>query len=85
MGVEARVVMAGLASVGLLAAGAWLHDRQSRTEASVAMVRAGSAGLFATAVVASQTYDLISPLVALGGAIVVGAIPTALAIRWGPG
>lgn len=62
--------------------GAWLHERRGATEAAVAMVGTGTAGLLAALVVASEGYGLISPLVEVGGSIVVGAVATALAIRW---
>ena len=62
IGIEARVVMAGLASAALGAAGVWLHDRRARTEASLTMVGAGAAGLFATWIVAGQVYAVVSTL-----------------------
>lgn len=80
--VDARVAMAGIASAALGAAGIWLHGQRGRTEASVVLVGAGTAGLFATLVVAGNVYNLISPLAAVGGSVVVGALATLLAIRW---
>ncbi|MEA2211695.1 MAG: hypothetical protein QOF83_1643 [Solirubrobacteraceae bacterium] len=82
IGVEARVAMAGLGSAALVGVGVWLHDRRARTEASLTMVGAGAAGLFATWVVAGQVYGLVSPYVAVGGSLMVGALTTSLAIRW---
>ena len=57
--------MAGGASLMLLAAGAWLHERRVRNEAALAAAAAGIAGLFATAVVAGPVYDLVPALAAL--------------------
>jgi uncharacterized membrane protein len=82
IGEEARVLLAGSMSLALLGGGAWLHDRRGRTEAAIAMVGAAVAGLFATLVVASAIYGLIPGLVALAGALAVGATATRLAIRW---
>jgi uncharacterized membrane protein len=82
IGEQARVLLAGAGSIGLLAAGRWLHDHRGRTEAAVAIVGTAVAGLFATLIVASSVYELIPGLVALAGAIAVGAIATVLATRW---
>ena len=82
IGEEARVLLAGSVSLVLLGGGTWLHDRRGRTEAAIAMVGAAVAGLFATLVVASAVYGLIPGLVALAGALAVGATATRLAIRW---
>jgi len=82
IGEQARVLLAGAASGGLLAGGAWLHGNRGRTEAATTMVGAGTAGLFATLVVAGEVYRVAPPLACLGLAIVVGAVSTTLAIRW---
>ncbi len=82
IGEEARVLLAGAVSLGLLGAGTWLHARRGRTEAAIAMVGAAVAGLFATLVVASAVYGLVPGLLALAGALAVGATATRLAIRW---
>ncbi len=82
IGEEARVLLAGAASLALLAAGVWLHGHRGRTEAAVAMVGAAIAGCFATLVVASSVYHLIPGLIALAGAIAVGASASVLAVRW---
>jgi uncharacterized membrane protein len=80
--VQTRVVLAGVVSSALMAAGIWLHSRRSRTEASMVLLAVGTAGMFATLVVAGNVYGLIAPLVALGGSMLVGALATVLAIRW---
>ncbi len=82
IGHEGRVVLGTLASAGLLGGGAWLRERRGRTEAALAMVGAGTAGLFVVLVVAGGVYDLIPPVLAVTGAAAVGAIATGLAIRW---
>lgn len=82
IGEEARVLLAGAVSLALLGGGARLHARRGRTEAAIAMTGAGVAGLFATLVVTSAVYELVPALVALGGAVAIGATATRLAIRW---
>jgi uncharacterized membrane protein len=78
----ARVMLAGAASIALLAGGCWLHGHRGRTEAARTMVGAGTAGLFATLTVAGTLYSLVAPLVCVAAALVVGAVATDLAIRW---
>ncbi len=82
IGEEGRVLLAGGGSLVLLGGGSWLHARRGRTEAAVATVGAAVAGLFATLVVASSVYHLLSGLLALAGALAVGVTATVLAIRW---
>jgi uncharacterized membrane protein len=77
-----RTVLAGGFSALLLTAGVWAHRRRGRTDASLAAVAAGIAGLFATSIVAGNLYDLVPPLVALAGSVAVGAYATSLAVRW---
>jgi uncharacterized membrane protein len=82
IGREARVGLAAAGSAALMAAGVWLHARRGRTEAAVAMVGAATAGGFATLIVAGEVYGLIPALVGVGGSMLVGALATALSIRW---
>ena len=82
IGREARVALAAAGSAALLAGGAWLHARRGRTEAAVAMVGAGTAGIFATSVVAGEIYELVPPIAAVAASMLAGAVATALAIRW---
>jgi uncharacterized membrane protein len=82
IGEEARVLLAAAASTALMAAGAWLHAHRGRTEAATAMVGTATAGLFATFFVASDVYQLLPGLLAVVGSMLVGALATALAIRW---
>ena len=58
IGREARVVLAGTASVAWMLAGIRLHARRGRTEAAVVMVGAATAGMFATLIVAGEVYQL---------------------------
>jgi uncharacterized membrane protein len=79
---QARVLLAGVASTALMAAGIWLHARRGGTRPAVAMVGAATAALFATLIVASDVYRLLASTPALVGALLVGALATVLAIRW---
>ena len=82
IGETARTLMAGAASLGLLAAGARLHERRGRTEASLAAAAAGIAGLFATCTVAGAVNELVPAPLALAAALATGTAATALALRW---
>lgn len=77
-----RTVLAFLGSTLLVLAGVWLYERKGRTEAALAAVAAGLAGLYATLVVATQVYELVSSELGLACAGVAGAAGTALAVRW---
>jgi uncharacterized membrane protein len=82
IGEEARTVLAGVASLVLAGGGARAYERRGRTDAALAAVAAGIAGLFATIVVAAQVYGLVPALAGVAGAIGVGGIATWLAVRW---
>src|SRR6476646_5735505 len=58
---EIRTLMAAFGSLALLLAGVWLHERKGHLEAARVAVAVAIPGLFATAVVATQVYELISP------------------------
>jgi uncharacterized membrane protein len=79
---QARVLLAGGASAALIWAGSWLHAHRGKTEAAMAMVGTGTAGLFATLIVASNVYGLLPDALALAGVLAVGALASGLAIRW---
>jgi uncharacterized membrane protein len=81
IGETARTLMAGGASLALLAAGFRLHERR-RAEAGLAAAATGIAGLFGTLAVAGAVYDLVPGVLALAGGLVVGVTATALALRW---
>src|SRR5919109_3614696 len=78
----ARTVLAFAGSGVLLAVGVWLHERRGRTQASLAAVGTGLAGLFLSLTAATVLYDLVPVELALAGAFVFGAIGAALAVRW---
>jgi len=82
IGEAERTVMAGLASLGLLMAGARLLEARGRTDAALAASATGIAGLFGTLAVAGVVYELVPAVAALLGALAVGAVATALALRW---
>lgn len=79
---QARVLLAGAASTALLTGGVWLRGHLGRTEAAATLVGAGTAAMFATLIVTGDVYRLAPPLACLGAAILVGAVATALAVRW---
>ncbi|HEX6152322.1 MAG TPA: DUF2339 domain-containing protein [Solirubrobacterales bacterium] len=79
---EIRALMAALGSLSLLAFGVWLHERRGHLELARVAVAVAIPGLYATTVVATQTYDLISPVVGLEAAVLIGVIGVAIAVRW---
>jgi uncharacterized membrane protein len=78
----ARTVLAFAGAGALLTLGVWLHERRGRTQASLAAVGTGLAGLFLSLTAATVLYDLVPVELALAGAFVFGAIGAALAVRW---
>ena len=81
IGESARVLLAAAGSLGLVAGGIWLHERQGQTDASRAAIGVGIAGLFATITTATQVYGFIDPGPGLIVAGLVGAGAVALAIH----
>jgi uncharacterized membrane protein len=79
---EVRTLMAAFGSLVLLVLGVWLHERRGRLEVARVAVAVAIPGLFATTVVAAQVYDLISPVLGLEVAALIGAIGVAIAVRW---
>lgn len=79
---EIRVLMAAFGSLFLLALGVWLHERKGRLEVARIAVAIAIPGLFATTVVASQAYDLISPVLGLEAAALIGVLGVFIAVRW---
>jgi uncharacterized membrane protein len=79
---EIRTLAAALGSLSLLILGVWLHERKGHLEAARIAVAVAIPGLYATTVVAAQTYDLISPIVGLEVGALIGAIGVAIAVRW---
>jgi len=79
---EVRTLMGAVGSFLLLVFGVWLHERRGHLEVARALVAAAIPGLFATTVVATQTYDLISPVIGLEAAALIGVVGVFLAVRW---
>jgi uncharacterized membrane protein len=77
-----RVVLAFAGSAVLVAAGIWLYETKGKTQAARAAVAAGVAAFYASDTAATALYDLVDPVVGLLVAGLVGALATALAIRW---
>ena len=78
----ARTVIAMLGSISLLGVGVWLQEGEGRTEAARAAAASAIFGLYATLVVATQTYDLISPALGFALAGLIAAVGLAIAVRW---
>jgi uncharacterized membrane protein len=79
---EVRTLMAAFGSFLLLAFGVWLHERRGRLEVARMAVAIAIPGLYATTVVATQAYDLISPLLGLEAAALIGLVGIFIAVRW---
>jgi uncharacterized membrane protein len=79
---EIRVLLAAFGSLSLLALGVWLHERKGRLEVARIAVAIAIPGLYATTVVASQAYDLISPVLGLEAAALIGVLGVFIAVRW---
>jgi hypothetical protein len=79
---EVRTLMAAFGSLFLLGFGVWLHERRGRLEVARMAVAIAIPGLYATTVVATQTYELISPLLGLEAAALIGAVGVFIAVRW---
>jgi uncharacterized membrane protein len=79
---EVRVLMAAFGSLLLLGLGVWLHEKKGRLEVARIAVAIAIPGLYATTVVATQAYDLISPVIGLEAAALVGVLGVFLAVRW---
>jgi len=82
IGPSGRTLLAGALSLALIGAGAWLYERKGRTDASLAALSAGIAGLFLTVVVGGPVYDVLPVPVALALALGTGALATVFAVRW---
>jgi len=79
---EVRTLLGAVGSLALLVLGVWLHERRGQLEAARVAVAVALPGLYATTVVATQTYDLISPVLGLEAAALIGVIGVAIAVRW---
>lgn len=79
---EVRTLLAAFGSLSLLGFGVWLHERRGYLEVARVAVAVAIPGLFATTVVAAQVYDLISPILGLEAAALIGVVGVAIAVRW---
>jgi uncharacterized membrane protein len=79
---EVRTLMAAIGSLSLLVLGLWLHERKGRLEVARVAVAVAIPGLYATTVVATQAYDLISPVLGLEAAALIGVLGVFIAVRW---
>lgn len=79
---EVRALLAAVGSLSLLGVGIWLHERKGHFELGRLLVAVAIPGLYATTVVATQTYDLISPVLGLEAAALIGLAAVAIAVRW---
>jgi uncharacterized membrane protein len=79
---EIRTLMAAFGSLFLLGLGLWLHEKKGRLEVARIAVAVAIPGLYATTVVAAQTYDLISPIIGLEAAALIGVLGVFIAVRW---
>ena len=82
VGESARIGIALALSTTLLGLGFWLYERRGRTQASLALVGTAVTGLYLTLAGASVVYELVPLLLALPLALAVGAVATAIAVRW---
>ena len=82
IGPAARTALAGTFSLGLIVAGAWLYEHRRRSDAALAALSAGIAGLFTTVAVGGPVYDVLPAAVALTLAFATGALATVFAVRW---
>jgi uncharacterized membrane protein len=79
---EIRVLLAAFGSLSLLGLGVWLHERKGHLEVARIAVAIAIPGLYATTIVASQAYDLISPVLGLEAAALIGVLGVFIAVRW---
>jgi len=82
IGEGARTLMAAGVSLMLLLTGVWLHERRGHAQAARAAAATGICGLFMSATVASALYELVPAAAGLVLAFAIGALATALALRW---
>lgn len=82
IGESTRVGLAFAGSAALLALGVWLFERRGRGQAALAMTAAAVGSLYLTLAAASELYRLIPTGLALLGALAIGSLATALALRW---
>jgi uncharacterized membrane protein len=82
IGEGARTFTAAAISLALMGTGVWLQERRRRSDAALATVAAGIAGLFVTVAVGGPVYGVLPVAVAHTLALGAGALGAALAVRW---
>jgi uncharacterized membrane protein len=82
IGPSERTLLAGTLSLAMIGAGIWLYEHRHRTDAALAALSAGIAGLFTTVAVGGPVYDVVPVPAALALALATGALATAYAVRW---
>jgi len=82
IGEAARMELAFAGSAVLVVFGGRLYERRGRTQAALATVAAGLAGLYASDAATTLHYHLVSSPLGLVIAGVVGALALATAVRW---
>ena len=82
IGEGARTLLAGTFSLALIGAGVWQQERRRRSDAALAAVAAGIAGLFVTVTVGGPVYGVLPAGPAHALALAAGALAAAIAVRW---
>jgi uncharacterized membrane protein len=82
IGPGARTLLAGTLSLALIGSGIWLYEHRARTDAALAALSAGIAGLFTTVAVGGPVYEVLPVPVALALALGTGALAATFAVRW---
>ena len=82
IGEGARTLLAGTFSLGLIAGGIWIQEGRRRSDAALAAVAAGIAGLFITCAVGGPVYGVLPAAVAHALALGAGALAAAVAVGW---
>ena len=77
-----RTLLAGAVSLALIGGGVWLQERRRRSDAALAAVAAGVAGLFLTVAVGGPVYGVLPAAVAHALALGAGALAATVAVRW---
>ncbi len=82
IGPSERTLLAGALSATMIGAGIWLYEHRQRTDAALAALSAGVAGMFTTVGVGAPVYDVLPVAAALALALATGALATVYAVRW---
>ena len=82
IGEGARTLLAGAFALLLIGAGVWQQERRRRSDAALAAVAAGIAGLFVTVTVGGPVYGVLASGLAHALALAAGALAATIAVRW---